>query len=497
MTRHFPRILNAPTCLAGVALIWLSSCTPYKHYAYQTKEAPACTALVEMLDRAVASERVRDVQSVRVDGFPMLRINRFLASFSEELTDEQRFDFWLLQAEGLALEGWSVEWVNLSEKEKSDVSSFSRLKFGTDAAVALQQCVNRTHGFRLKHRETILQRLKVPDNYQSWKRFLGIYPITAWPFLAGVHHWHKEARSAFETPVSENALALTYIPEASTPGWTGMGSNWLSKSRKNPLSIPLPDQKIVSKLFAMYAPAIAIVAPSESDHLGKINWSDGKIMVNPDSAVAYTLLSHTRFEHHTLLQLNYIFWFPSRPKSSAFDLLGGHLDGLIWRVTLDTDGQPLLYDSIHPCGCYHMFFPSDRLTPLVNPLGYEEGALIPQRITNLPEDKHPMLLLESGTHYLIRIKPYTKKKNATAYYLLPYTKLRQLNKNGHSRSMFGEDGLVKGSERGERFFFWPMGIASPGAMRQWGHHATEFVGKRHFDDPWLIQRYFMRVAGSK
>jgi hypothetical protein len=31
-----------------------------------------------------------------------------------------------------------------------------------------------------------------------------------------------------------------------------------------------------------------------------------------------------------------------------------------------------------------------------------------------------------------------------------------------------------------------MGIASAGAMRQWGRHPTAFVGRRHFDDPQLL-----------
>ena len=56
--------------------------------------------------------------------------------------------------------------------------------------------------------------------------------------------------------------------------------------------------------------------------------------------------------------------------------------------------------------------------------------------------------------------------------------------------MFGPDGLVAGTERGERFLFWPMGIRSAGAMRQWGRHATAFVGRRHFDDADLIERRF-------
>jgi hypothetical protein len=27
-------------------------------------------------------------------------------------------------------------------------------------------------------------------------------------------------------------------------------------------------------------------------------------------------------------------------------------------------------------------------------------------------------------------------------------------------------------------------------MRQWGRHATAFVGRRHFDDPHLLDAYF-------
>jgi hypothetical protein len=58
------------------------------------------------------------------------------------------------------------------------------------------------------------------------------------------------------------------------------------------------------------------------------------------------------------------------------------------------------------------------------------------------------------------------------------------------RSLYRPDGLVPGTQRGERWLFWPMGIASAGAMRQWGHHATAFVGQRHFDDPDLLERRF-------
>jgi hypothetical protein len=55
-------------------------------------------------------------------------------------------------------------------------------------------------------------------------------------------------------------------------------------------------------------------------------------------------------------------------------------------------------------------------------------------------------------------------------------------------------GIVHASDRPERYWFWPLGIPSAGAMRQWGHHATAFVGRRHFDEPFLVERYFALKA---
>jgi len=50
---------------------------------------------------------------------------------------------------------------------------------------------------------------------------------------------------------------------------------------------------------------------------------------------------------------------------------------------------------------------------------------------------------------------------------------------------------VELTERAERWLFWPMGIDSAGAMRQWGRHATAFVGRRHFDDADLLEKRFV------
>ena len=60
--------------------------------------------------------------------------------------------------------------------------------------------------------------------------------------------------------------------------------------------------------------------------------------------------------------------------------------------------------------------------------------------------------------------------------------------------LFGPDGIVAGTERAERYALWVSGIESAGSMRQWGRQPTAFVGRRHFDEPFLVERYFTRHA---
>ena len=92
-------------------------------------------------------------------------------------------------------------------------------------------------------------------------------------------------------------------------------------------------------------------------------------------------------------------------------------------------------------------------------------------------------------HYIERV--YTDDaRTVTAMAARDYNELRSLPDGNTHRSLFGAHAIVAGSERGERFLLWPMGIRSPGAMRQWGHHPVAFVWRRHFDDPGLIDEIF-------
>ena len=79
-----------------------------------------------------------------------------------------------------------------------------------------------------------------------------------------------------------------------------------------------------------------------------------------------------------------------------------------------------------------------------------------------------------------------------AYQWADYDHLRSLpTHNKQRKSLFQTNGIIPGTERGERWILWPMGIPGPGEMRQWGHHAIAFLGRRHFDDADLLDRAFI------
>jgi hypothetical protein len=109
------------------------------------------------------------------------------------------------------------------------------------------------------------------------------------------------------------------------------------------------------------------------------------------------------------------------------------------------------------------------------------------------------LRVAARTHYLERvILDAGLPEPAREYVFADDDALRSLPLGaGGRRSLFRPDGIVQGSERGERWLYWPMGVPEPGAMRQWGRHATAFVGRRHFDDPGLLERYFTLEGVSR
>jgi len=489
--------LRGRTCVVAVFVLALATgCAtlqdPIRANLSDANEAVAqCAAWYRAMDQRIDQAGVRDGGEHRIPGFPYLRADRFNASFrNDALAGDDLFQAWTGRLLGLEAGARAAELRNLP------AGSLENL--GADRAQAgerTQACAATLaeHDFAVPEmRRLLAERVRVPDDYVTWQRALGLYAVTRIPFRYGVDGWQKEAAETMRRSKEgrrEPATLSRYVPAGGAG--TQTAKTILAGARRDPLGIPQLSAEQQEALFAAFAPVIEVETSGDYDRIGALAWGEGeRLVVDASRPVAYRKLAFTRNGGETLVQLVYLAWFSERPHAKSLDLLAGRLDGIFWRVTLSVQGDPLVYDTIHPCGCFHMFFPVPGVEPLPPPESGIEWAFVPDRAPQLPDGARVVLRLATRTHYLVDIAADGGGAGLT-YDFADYDELRSMPTGaGIRRSAFRPDALVPGTERGERVFYWPMGVPSAGAMRQWGHHATAFVGRRHFDDVDLIERRF-------
>ncbi len=484
---------------AGAVLLAAGCAATDTRLAAHLESGPApvreCAELYRALDREIDAAGVRDVQYARLPGFPHLRTDRALTALGDRAAAGEP-----------ALKAFAERLLELDlESRRFEIRNLPRGTLpGIDDETGRDQVLRRTRecGRLLRDadlaapeaRAALLAAARVPDDYSDASRVLGLYYLTRIPFAAGVRRWEEEMLAAFrrETP-ADDLPRVRYAPPASGPLPRNAVGGLLGRAGFDPLGEPALSQRELERLAAVYAPSFELAVGGDFDRFGWLRWRRGAALPEVDASEpsVYVQSAYTRYRDQVLLQLVYTIWFPERPASGALDILAGRLDGLVWRVTLAPDGEPLIYDSMHPCGCFHQFFPTPRARPRPPPDELEEWAFVPQTLPRVAEGERPVVSLASGTHFIERVGLVRGADSVVRYVFRPYDELRSMPRltGGHA-SAFGPDGLIAGSERLERFLFWPMGIASAGAMRQWGRHATAFVGRRHFDDADLFERRF-------
>lgn len=486
MTRLLAALL-ASALLAGCASLVAPSAP-----AAADAESVACARWFAQLDAAIDQHGVRDAEAERIPGFAGLRVDRLSAALRDRTqADKAAFDAWLTRLQRLEADGRAVEITNLP-----------RTAFPLDAArdtnAARQRSQQCTEHWRAPLqadaalRALLLERAQVPDRYLAWQRALGLYPVVRWPFLAGVQAAERRHQELIRRWLTDPPPTQRYVPATPPTPPSDVAVLWRNRPR-DALGLPVFAPAEIELLFAAHAPVLEIETKGAFDRFGALVWRDGAVPAIDIGAapVLYRRVTATRYRDQWLLQLVYSLWFPERPAERHIDLLAGTLDALVLRVTLaPDDGRPLLFDTIHGCGCYHWFVPTAEVQRRDNAPAGVEWAFAPITLPPMQAGQRVVVRLESASHYLVgaAIDP---GRPGLPYALRDENELRTLPRpDTTTRSLFGPDGLVAGSERSERFLFWPMGIASAGAMRQWGHHATAFVGRRHFDDVDLIEQRF-------
>lgn len=473
--------------LVGAGALLFAACTSAPPVRFEPADPAlrACLDWFDRLDAAVAEAGVADAQESRLPAFPHLRSNRFAAALAQDVRiDDSTFERETVpMLRALDRNARVAEIANLPPRALAELGSTrGQAEQRTEACGSTLAAVTR------------LPRaaVTVADDYSDAKRLLGAYAVMRVPFTLGVQRHLAATRAAFARPLDASAPVRRYaVAEASSAAGT---QPW----------------------FERHQPVFEIEFESDDDRPGALAWdaARGRPVAQPERPTVYRHLAFTRYRGRTLTQLVYTVWFGARPADGPGDLLAGHLDGLVWRVTLDESGRALIYDTIHPCGCYHLFIPTPRAVPLPAPDAEPEWAFVPQSVAEPQANERVVLRVAARTHYLERVTieaAASAERGALPLAVLWQDQLRTLSviaraADGTSteavapvdassaaptRSAYGPDGLVPGSERGERFLFWPMGIASAGQMRQWGRHATAFVGRRHFDDADLFEKRFV------
>jgi len=466
----------------------LAACATSPVSLPQEARLSRCLALYAAVDQAVVEYGTRPSSPRSLPDFPYLRINRFLAGYRLSELDNTERQAWLAQSAKLDQATRQRELASLPMSVKQTLTD--QYAGSISLADKLSSCSQALRTQDLSNSErlrVIEEQAIVPDDYVTFQRVIGLYPLTGLPVRYGVARWHKDARELFAQPL-EDIIVKGRLHRFQPPLAEPVVKIDFARLKRDALGIPQLSSEQLEGLFNRHAPVWEIDVTGNFDLPGAPYWqTENSPSVDTGKPIIYRYRSHTHWQKMPLLQLNYLIWFAERPRTGPFDILGGALDGLIWRVTLDQRGKPLIYDSIHPCGCYHQFFPRTALRIRLQALDLPEPPLIPQFAPRLWKGERMVVRVESGTHYIQRV--YADTPTGTEYAWRDYHELYAVpTPNRARRSLFDAAGLVPGTERLERFLLWPMGVPSPGAMRERGRHATAFVGRRHFDDAnWLNQ----------
>ncbi len=451
-----------------------------------------CESLFAAQDRAIEAAGVARSHPHRIEGFPYLRVTRLLASYRQAVADPPRRDAWLEHLADADARARAAELalLPLAQREQLGDGWGPELKGATAACREQLLARDRAAPARLAQLAT---RAVVADEYSVAARTFGLYPLAALGLRAGVLRWHESVRGRWQLPRDALAGGLPLAHYA--PG--AAGEPVAGHLPRDALGLPAPSPARLEALLDRHAPVWVVATASAADRPGAPRHTRDGPTVASAVPIIYRYPSVTRFRGRARLQLNYLAWFGARPAEGPLDLLAGALDGVIWRVTLDEDGAPLAYDSVHACGCYHLLFPVGELRPSPALAALPEPPLVLPRLEPPGPNERMHLFLAAGSHYLERAWPAVPVRGARPYRSVDREALYRVAGPAGERSLFDPDGLVPGTARGERWFLWPSGVRSPGAMRERGRRATAFLGRRHFDDPFLFDAVFGSSAARE
>lgn len=338
-------------------------------------------------------------------------------------------------------------------------------------------------------------RVDVPDEYSLFRRAIGLYPLMVIPVAIVNHHAEVKTESWFGRSLDQLPVLgrlETYAPREDRALTEEEMNGILEDSRKNALGIPLPDEDRGRRLARSLAPTIVQDVAAPYDQIGQAVWRGNRIGIDPERPTVYYYLSHAFLRGEPILQINYVTWYSERAGETPPSIEKGHLDGWTYRVSLDHRGRVFMVDVMSNCGCYQLFAPARERIERIISSPFKPDPFVPQWLPAPVPGNRIAIRVSSGWHRAERLLPASDIHDPVLYDLVPYDRLKALPGGAKgTESIFDSRGMVKGSDRVERFILFSMGIPNIGSMREKGHHAIALIGRTHFDDPYLFERSFV------
>ncbi|MGZ3538883.1 MAG: hypothetical protein ACXVAB_12725 [Thermodesulfobacteriota bacterium] len=476
-------------------------CAPFlaKPTPLSFEKPEQCREFLNRLAEVVEEAGVKDASNAPIRGFPYLRANRFIASLKKDLKDDGQREEWLLWMQQQDLLSRKKEISNLPDKAILSLDFEDGRKADREWLYAQVKSCSSNLLSHDRGRSDLYSRLfplvHFPDEYSCFGRAVGLYPLVAIPVAVLTDRSIKKIRKRFDADLKDlpiDGQLRTFIPEKRASLSGEEVQEIIRESKKNLMGVPLPNTDQEEKLVWSFAPVFIQDVAAAYDRLGQVVWKSDRVDIDPEKPTVYYYTSHAFLKGEPILQINYVIWYSERAGERSPSIELGHLDGLTVRVSLDGEGKVFMVDVMSDCGCYHFFSPERERVERVRsrPLSFE--PIMPEWLPAILSEGRLGIRVNSGWHQVQRLIPVEEVPDPIPYALVRYDVLEALpHEDGTTESIFSSKGIVKGSERVERFILFSMGIPSVGSMRQRGHHAIELIGRDYFDNPYLFDENFV------
>lgn len=446
-----------------------------------------CQQLWQDLEEVIHANQVADSRALRIEGFPYLRSTRYLQALADRAASPAAQGYVLEEMRRLDLATRALE---LSRIPAHVFAAFDRPALSEELA-ACSRGFLAADNLRPHFFDQVRGGMDLDRDYSLWLRSVGLYPLTSLVVDFFAEGAMAEMVAELRSPVDQAAAKnlLTFRPSGIGSATLPNLDELLGRSRRNPLLSLEIAQEDLAALANRFAPLLTIADGAPHDRFGRIVRLQGQFAVDGSDPVVYYYFSQTFVQGIPALQINYVLWFAERAQPAPW-FEQGTLDGLIVRVTLNWQGQPIFVDVAFQCGCYHFVLFDDNLVSGKLPEAKAFQPFVGGTLPELQAGERLQFSIKSGWHQIGQVSTALPGLRQPTYQLLPYEGLEYFVDGDEVVSLFGTQGRVPGTNRLERFFLFPMGIPEVGAMRQRGRQPITLIGRAYLDDPYLFDNAF-------